>query len=52
MQIRTHDDEYTPSNHLRGLAMLVPDLVAVSESLPLLADVILEPGAQTSTHDP
>ena len=32
--------------------MLVPDHIAVLESVPLIADVISEPGAQTSTHEP
>ena len=51
MQIRTQDDIKQKVN-LRGLAILVPEIVLITVSPVDQADVILDPGAQTSTHDP
>ena len=35
-----------------GEAIEVPEIVRVADEPPIHADVILEPGAQRSTHDP
>ena len=39
-------------SNVRGDAILVPLIVVVPVSDDFEADIILEPGAKTSTHDP